>query len=197
MSSATPTVLVWGHSFIKRLRKDLSLGFDSRARQDFNLHGSAVVHLFGIGGRTVPKLREYDLHALERFLPQIVLLEIGTNDLSHASPEVVAKEIVDFVSFLVSRQFVHVVGICHLIPRTGSFTHVDFNKLNRSAKILNANVKIALEPFSNVFCWSHRGFTEPSDELYLPDGVHVNSDGQYVLYRSYRGAILHALQMFF
>ena len=41
----------------------------------------------------------------------------------------------------------------------------------------------------------HRGFANPSVHPYLPDGVHVNSFGQYCLYRSYRGAILNALRM--
>ena len=55
--------------------------------------------------------------------------------------------------------------------------------------------KRALESLSKVFFWCHRGFANPSINLYLPDCVHVNTQGQYVLYRSYRGAILKALYM--
>ena len=47
-----------------------------------------------------------------------------------------------------------------------------------------------LEPFPNVFCRTHRDFSRPHKDLYLEVGVHVNSLGQYFLYRSYRGAIL-------
>ena len=52
-----------------------------------------------------------------------------------------------------------------------------------------------LEPIPYVFCWRHRGFNNPSVHPDLPDGVHVNSFGQYCLYRSYRGAIFTALRM--
>ena len=55
--------------------------------------------------------------------------------------------------------------------------------------------------FWNPFLMSFVGvivgvsFDNPSVHSYLPDGVHVNSFGQYCLYRSYRGAILKALRM--
>jgi hypothetical protein len=37
----------------------------------------------------VSKLRQFDLNILSRLRPVIVILEIGTNDLSHQRPEVV------------------------------------------------------------------------------------------------------------
>ena len=55
--------------------------------------------------------------------------------------------------------------------------------------------------FWNPFLMSFVGvivgvsFDNPSVHPYLPDGVHVNSFGQYCLYRSYRGTILKALRM--
>jgi hypothetical protein len=48
-----------------------------------------------------------------------------------------------------------------------------------------------------MFFVGHTGvFSNPSINLYLPDGIHVNAQGQHSLYRSYRGAILKALRMF-
>ena len=55
--------------------------------------------------------------------------------------------------------------------------------------------------FWNPFLMSFVGvivgvsFDNPSVHPYLPDGLHVNSFGQYCLYRSYRGTILKALRM--
>ena len=43
MSSDLPRVLVWGHSFVKRLSADLERGFQQRARGDFNLASRARV----------------------------------------------------------------------------------------------------------------------------------------------------------
>ena len=105
MASPTPTVLILGHSFVKRLKGDIEAGFDSRVDQNFNLHGSAFVHMFGIGGRTVSKLRDHDLHFLTRLAPDVVILEIGTNNLSQFGPDVVASEIEDFVSLLCDKYF--------------------------------------------------------------------------------------------
>ena len=47
----------------------------------------------------------------------------------------------------------------------------------------------------NAFVWSHRGLMEPLNKVLKNDGVHLNTNGQYKLYRSYRGAMLKALNM--
>ena len=70
MSSDLPRVLVWGHSFVKRLYADLERGFHPRARSDFDLERSARVSLFGRGSRTVPKLWSYDLQVVSRCFHQ-------------------------------------------------------------------------------------------------------------------------------
>ena len=116
----------------------------------------------------------------------VAVLEIGTNDLSVLGPKVVGSAIEELVRSLLDDFAVSVIGVCHVIPRGVSFTHsADF--LPR-AKILNNYVLVVLDPFLNVFCWSHKDFSNPRKDLYLADGVHVL--GQYFLYRSYRGAIL-------
>ena len=90
MSDFIPKVLIFGHSFVRRLHDDLVKGFDSCAKQNFNLAGSGVyVCLKGTGGRTVEKVRKYDISAIASIQPDIIILELGTNDLCHLSPEVV------------------------------------------------------------------------------------------------------------
>ena len=62
MSGFPPTVLIFGHSFVCRLHDDLASGFDSEAKHSFNMTGSGVyVCLKGTGGRTVDKVRKYDI----------------------------------------------------------------------------------------------------------------------------------------
>ena len=78
MSEVVPTALIQGHSFVKRLQRDLHRGFDSRASCDFNLSGTASVRLHGIGGRTVQTLHANDLHVVRDLAPDIVILEIGS-----------------------------------------------------------------------------------------------------------------------
>ena len=91
MSSEVLTVLIFSHSFIKRLQRDLQSNFDSLADESFNLHGTASAFLRGIGGHTVAKIRSFDLQVVTSFAPDHIFLEVGTND--NLSPEVVGSQI--------------------------------------------------------------------------------------------------------
>ena len=86
-----------------------------------------------------------------------------------------------------------VVGVCHVIPRGAS--HAEATNFARRADILRQYLGVVLDSIPNVFCWLHKPFSHPTKKFYLADGVHVNPAGQYLLYRSYRGAILKALGM--
>ena len=123
--------------------------------------------------------------------PDIVMLEIGTNDITHTPPEIVGSHIEDFVRLLQGEFSVRSIGACGVIPRGISVPHA--LSFLHNASVLNQYVGVVLDDFPNVFCWSHAEFNSPYKDLYLRDGVHVNPTGQYFLYRSYRGAILKAL----
>ena len=81
MARTSPVVLILGHSFVRRLCHDLEISSDQRADVNFNLEVTAVVFMHGVGGRTVPRLRMFDLHVVKRLSPDIIILKIGTNDL--------------------------------------------------------------------------------------------------------------------
>ena len=102
MSEVVPTALILGNSFVKRLQRNLHWGFNSRASCDFNLSGTASVRLHGIGGRTVQTLHANDLHVVRDLAPDIVILEIGTNDLSKLPPEKFGSAIEDLVRLFQS-----------------------------------------------------------------------------------------------
>ena len=160
MARSPPVVLILGHSFVRRLCHDLETGFDQRADLNFNLKGTAVVFMHGVGGRTVPKLRMFDVHVVKQLSPDIIIVEIGTN----------------------------------VIPRVFSCAASQTSFLT-SATALNQYTNAVLGDLPNVFCWVHTPFSSPGKDFYLNDGVHLNSVGQYQLYRSYRGAILRAIRM--
>ena len=46
---APSTVLVLGHSFVRRLKSDLKFQLDSRMSPSFKLDGTARVYMHGIG----------------------------------------------------------------------------------------------------------------------------------------------------
>ena len=111
MASSAPSVLLLGHSFIRRLRIDLRSHFDSRSDDTFGLSDDAIVHLHGVGGLTVARLRS-DLGIVSSLSPQVVILELGTNDLARLPPEVAGSEIEELVRILLDPFSVRVIGVC-------------------------------------------------------------------------------------
>ena len=128
------------------------------------------------------KIKDFDLGVVLRFAPDVLILEIGTNDLCNISAEVVGSEIDDLVKQLLSDFSVRVVGVCLVIPRAEAL-------FNQKVKLLNRYLSVVIDN-PHVFLWRHKIL----DEL-LQDGVHLNPCGQYLLYRSYRGAILQAVKL--
>ena len=186
MALCVPKVMILGHSFVRRLSCDLDQQFDDRAKRNFDLN-HVNVRLFGVGGRTVKKIKDFDLSVVLRFAPDVVILEIGTNDLCNISAEVVGSEIDDLVKQLLSDFSVRVVGVCLVIPRAEAL-------FNQKVKLLNRYLSVVIDN-PHVFLWRHKILDEPRCDFLLQDGVHLNPCGQYLLYRSYRGAILQAVKL--
>ena len=129
--------------------------------------------MHGVGGRTEPKLRMFDLHVLKQLSSDIIILEIlGTDNLTCVGPEVVGSEIDDFVRLLVDNLTVRVVGVCHVIPRVFSCAASQTSFIT-SATPLNQYKNAVLGDLPNVFCWVHTPFSSPGKDFYLNDGVHL------------------------
>ena len=61
MSGFIAKILIFGHSFVRRLNDDLYSGFDKRARINFHTTSSGNVSLKGIGGRTLNMIFVHDI----------------------------------------------------------------------------------------------------------------------------------------
>lgn len=62
--------------------------------------------------------------------PRVISLEIGTNDLSSHSPEVVIEDLLDLVEFLQSVDSSTAVGVCKVLTqqhRSTGLPHKGFN----------------------------------------------------------------------
>ena len=195
MSNHIPSILILGHSFVRRLRDDLNAHFDVRAAPNFHLPESGYVSLMGTGGRTVKKLRKHDLPSVRHLRPDIVILEIGTNDLSLEPPEVVGSNIDDLARLLRDEYKVRVVVVCQVLDRNLPNSHDSNKDFNVKASLLRKYLSVVLSDAVGIVLWEHRDFSRSDRVLLSPDGVHVNEQGQYCLYRSYRGAILNALHI--
>ena len=72
------------------------------------------------GGRTVPKTVRFDLHVVEEFAPNIVILQLGTNDLTTTSAVETGSAIEDLSQLLHESYGVQVVCVCQTIYRLNS-----------------------------------------------------------------------------
>ena len=57
------------------------------------LNGIGQVHFHGVGGRTIAKFRKFDFDIVRRIAPDIIVLELGSNDLVELSPQTVGSEL--------------------------------------------------------------------------------------------------------
>ena len=95
MSDSTPRVLILRHSFIKHLKQFVKShpgDFDL----DFHISSLVLIRWHGVGGRTVDKTLKYDIHVVHSFHPDIVILQLGSNDLVTLSPLHVGSALDDF-----------------------------------------------------------------------------------------------------
>ena len=189
--SPKPCVLIMGHSFVRRFELFLSKGIDAMVRWDLNLSRSAQITFLGVGSHTVDKLSKCE----RRLQPQIVILEIGSNDLSppDAMPKVVGSKIETLVQHLHAECRVETIVICQTINRAAGLR--DPPSFNDRVALLNQYLSVVLETLPFAVFWRHKGLRQPTVRILCRDGVHLNAKGQYALYRSYRGAILSAIKL--
>ena len=147
------------------------------------LNTPVTIHWHGVGGRTIDKVRQFYLTEVERLKPDVVLLQIGTNDLTRrrSSPASVASAIEDLVCLLHNEYGVRLVCVGQTVKRhpVGTF--------NANVQILAQYLQGVLEPLPFAIYWTHRGFWRASRSYLSYDGVHLNTEGQHKLYRSVRG----------
>ena len=145
---------------------------------------------------TVPRLAgELWLLFASEPLPRVVILEIGTNDLSSQSPEVVIGAVLDFVDYLRSVESSTTMGACKVIPRRQRGTGLTLEDFNNKAATFNKMLEALFDDHQFVFVWEHLKLQSLSRRVPLSDGGHLNAHGQYCLYRSYRGAIFKGISL--
>jgi hypothetical protein len=88
---------------------------------------------------------------------------------------------------------IKVIAVCQVINRHIPHSDAPDHAFNAKASILRQYLSVVLANEPGVFLWDHRKFDYGRIDLLSLDGVHCNPQGQYILYRSYRGAILKLL----
>lgn len=189
-----PKVLILGHSFVRRFAAFIAQSVDKRVKNNLDLSESAQIALQGVGGRTVDKINVFDLQRVRKVQPDIVILEIGSNDLCprDAKPEIVGSKIETLVQHLHAHFNVRFIVVCRTVARAACPR--DNPSYNDRVALLNQYLDVVLEAIPFAEFWRHKGLRKPNVSVLSKDGVHLNNRGQYALYRSYRGAILYALK---
>ena len=58
-----------------------------------SLSGIADIYFHGVGGCTIAKFRKFDFHVVRQLVPDVIILELGTNDLVELSTQTVGSEL--------------------------------------------------------------------------------------------------------
>lgn len=195
-------VLILGHSFVKRL-------FDFIRRSnyhsvDFNMNLDPLrekVYLRGYPGGNLEVINSRGLGEIRRLQPDLVFLQIGSNDLCKQQNSVmdVARGIIEFVLKLRYSYGVHkvaVLQILHRLPPTKEIRYeVDTVWFNQRCDELNLYLSNYFKDnkVEKVCFWRHSGFwsDENKQRVFSPDGVHLNNmHGYPKYYQSLRAAIV-------
>ena len=173
-------VLILGHSFIRRLREHITSSQDNGYTAKLGiLTPEFFCKWHGVGGRTIAKVVKYDLGVVKDFGPDIIILQLGSNDLVDSTALTVGSDIEDLVVLLHDHYKVDLICVCQTLRR--SSLEVMFNK---NVSLLTRYLKAVLEPIPYAFFWSHRGFWTTKSQFLSRDGVHLNGGGQHKLYRN-------------
>ena len=106
-------VLILRHSFIRHLREFLASHVSLNT--NFLLPKDCEIKWHGTGGRTVSKGRAFDLGIVEIFRPDIVILQLGSKDLIHGDPLLIASAIEDLVTLIHDSFQVKRICVCQTL----------------------------------------------------------------------------------
>ena len=193
-----PTVVVLGHSFVRRLRTHVFAEQRKAPRSadpasNFGIDKSSVsVFLHGVGGLTLPNAY-LELPVVAELGPDVVIFQIGENDLDRrgVSPSDLDKKIILLARIVLRETPAKLVVVSQLLSRPSPRNSAYTSQLHQ----VNSCLKLLLKDISApIFYLPHFGLWRQHDSLYARDGVHLNSEGNRKLARSLRGATLKSLQ---
>lgn len=196
MPPSKPRVLVLGHSFIARLNQAFYTG---EPRLDMDLD-HCHIKMVGRGGATIA-----DLHAdilqnssvVRRFRPEVVILQIGGNDLSSISGREAGSRMMHLLDLLVGLPYIRRVVLLEVFARQKP-RYISAEEYASEREELNTYLAAAAslpDRRDTVRTWDHRRLEHSPRPIFAQDGVHLSRDiGIPKYWRVVRGAIITALR---
>ena len=171
-------VFIIGSSHVKHLSNKVVENFGMPQHE---------IKINGISGGQVDDLYQL-LPKIEEFNPEVIFLQIGSNDISHWNKPAfkVAYQIQIFLDHLSVP--VKVVGMNFHRMRLWK-RHVSAEVYNYKVECLNAILYKQSYETNRFIFWKHKGLKKSMYDILGDDGVHLNQLGNYKLYRSLRGCI--------
>ena len=167
-------VMVLGHSFVKRAKDFVHSGLEDTTD---NLHLEDVdFHWNGFGGLTLPLL-ELKSHLLYATRPDILVLDIGSNDLcdDFIDPHALALNV-----YNVANSFLHVSSITCIFILDISYRSIQSSysarqDFNACADIYNSKLHyLCSSNIAPIFPASLRGLKDNFEDYLHTDGVHLS-----------------------
>ena len=138
------------------------LGFCSKgARIPHGQTLTSRVHIrfHGVGGPTIGKVQKFDLGIIRRLSPDIIVLELGSNDLTKLPEQTVGSELETLVQYL--HEFnVKIFAVCQVIQQHSP----QCTAYNLKVTKLHLYLKAVLEPTPYCLYWKHRGLPRSQNE---------------------------------
>ena len=188
-------VLLYGHSFINHYKRwsDQQGGrFDNLAMGQDKVR----VYYHGVGGATIAHMgQECNLDRVRSIKPDVVFIQLGTNDLAMASygPEWVVDRMKELVLEILA------MGVQRVIVGQVLFRGVAGLKRavpNFRGKVIvfNHQAESTINGIDKAVLWKHHNMWKYIEQLVADDGTHLNDRCHYKYYRSLKGAVLLALK---
>ena len=147
---ADPRVLILGHSFVRRLYSFIDSTSNPVLILSLGITEPLHVKWHGIGGRTIAKALAFDLHVVEYFKPHVVILKLGTNDLTNLDPTTVGLSLEDLTQVLHFRYGVQRIVVCQPIVRDKA------TEFNSQVTLLDMYLEIVIPLLPHAYFWKHR-----------------------------------------
>jgi hypothetical protein len=182
MAENKASALILGHSFVRRVKQFIERDKQGLFVESLNISEKCRVYWQGPGCWTVQKLISYNMGTITSVGPEIIVLELGSNDICDPryTPKLVAHSIKELVRRFHEEMQVQFIIVCQSTQRE-KLPYPSYNKNRHTLKELKY-----------ATFWHHRGVWNPSTNIFDRDGIHLNTIGHKALYKSFRGAILYS-----
>ncbi len=187
-------ILILGDSFVKRLRVYLERHETFNLDLDYSGH---KVFIKGWGGKKIVDLCSAQIFDIVKSVsPEIVLLEVGSNDLDdgNISFATMLQVLTNFTMTLKNVYNVSTVAFMEIFFRT-KVCRGDWSSttcLNDAIFDFNKRCKeISMLPNPPFYFWHHKGLVSNWYKYICFDGVHLNDEGLLKFYSSVRNATIH------